>query len=327
MDEIAELKREGKLEEALEIAKGCMKSMVQVALSNSDNAMEYYVIQVAIIQHKLKAYEEEVQTIQKWLDYDIKPYRSDYRISLHKRLAKARELVAKTKGMDSKLYNDSWRNLIEVEQKEKEQNPKLARVSTGKTVMRVYFNHSKSKKSNKPRFIPLAEELASPSFVAVDFETANTQRVSACQIALVKVENGRVIDKYTTLIKPPEEYSYFEFTYLHGIDFEDTRQAPYWEEIAYKVQEFVGDLPVYAHNASFDSAVWRHLDEYYGTETLPKKFYCTYYTARRMIPGLANYKLPTVVKVCAPDYHLEHHRADSDAYACALIVYSLQQSL
>lgn len=39
-------------------------------------------------------------------------------------------------------------------------------------------------------------------FVAIDFETANTSRDSACAIGLVTVRNGRIIDEYYQLIRP-----------------------------------------------------------------------------------------------------------------------------
>ena len=43
------------------------------------------------------------------------------------------------------------------------------------------------------------------------------------------------------------------------------------------------------------------------------------------MPGLVNYKLPTVTAHLAPDFELDHHSADSDAEACALIVAALQR--
>ena len=91
------------------------------------------------------------------------------------------------------------------------------------------------------------------------------------------------------------------------------------------VSHFVDGATVYAHNAAFDSRVWRQLDEHFGTTTLPAPFFCSYRTAQRLIPGLPNYKLPTVLHACAPNYQLNHHRADSDAEACALIVCELQR--
>ncbi|MFK5211074.1 hypothetical protein ACI3QO_11560, partial [Propionibacterium freudenreichii] len=55
-------------------------------------------------------------------------------------------------------------------------------------------------------------------------------------------------------------------------------------------------------------------------------FFCSYLTARRMMPGLDNYRLPTVLERCAPHFVLDHHKADSDAEACALIVAALQSN-
>lgn len=159
----------------------------------------------------------------------------------------------------------------------------------------------------------------------MDFETANRMGgVSACQVALVKVEDGHITDRYTTFLRPPAGYDHFEFTYLHGISALDVVGAPTWAQVADQVAQFVDGAAVYAHNASFDRGVWRRLDEYFNIATLPPSFYCSYRTARSLRPGLVNYKLPTVAAEFAPEYRLNHHRADSDAEACALIVCGLQ---
>ena len=50
------------------------------------------------------------------------------------------------------------------------------------------------------------------TFVAIDFETANRHRESACAIAMVRVESGKIVHKEHRLIKPAIKY--FEFTYL-----------------------------------------------------------------------------------------------------------------
>ncbi|WP_408640157.1 3'-5' exonuclease [Cutibacterium equinum] len=174
--------------------------------------------------------------------------------------------------------------------------------------------------------IPTAAQLADQEFVAIDFETANRMGgVSACQLAMVKVVDGQVIDRFNTLIRPPRGWDSFEFTYLHGISAADVRTSPMWPSVADDVSHFVAGATVYAHNAMFDSRVWRQLDEYFGTLTLPSPFFCSYRTAQRLIPGLPNYKLPTVLHACDPSYRLNHHRADSDAEACALIVCQLQR--
>ncbi len=177
------------------------------------------------------------------------------------------------------------------------------------------------------KWIPSAGTLLHDAFVTVDFETANrVGGASACQVALVRVEGGEVVDEFCTYLKPPEEFIVFEFSHIHGIDRGDVEDAPSWFDIADRVVEFVADAPVYAHNATFDASVWRGLDRYYFTGTYPEAFYCTCRMARRLLPELSDHRLPTVAEYCAPGFTLNHHRADSDALACAHIVAHLQRS-
>lgn len=187
---------------------------------------------------------------------------------------------------------------------------------------------SYSRRGKGSRWVAPQRTLLSPSFVSVDFETANRKGgASACQIALAKVANGEVIETATSLLKPPPGFDSFEFTYLHGIRKSDVKDPPLWSQIVDDVREFIGTLPVYAHNAEFDSRVWRDLDRYYGVTSLPQVFYCSYRTAQAIVPGLPNYKLPTVVGELAPDFKLNHHEAESDAEACALIIAALQRKI
>lgn len=344
-DEISRLKRENHLNEALEIATGCMDAMIAAAQRDPYYALDYYVIEVAKIQNKTKDFRAEIATIQRWLDLNIPPIRDDYRINLKKRLAKANANVAKEEGRDPSSFTAEWKKYLELEKEEKKRikhyGPEKL-VSSGRSRANPDLVYSGGKnypanprRSNQRRdlqyakYIPSRRILTKRTFVAVDFETANrTSGVSACQIALVKVSNGRVVDEFTTLILPPRGYRYFEFTKIHGISLTDvlSTAAPTWPQIAQYVASFVGKLPVYAHNASFDAGVWDDLDSFYGTVTKPKSIYCTYRTAQRLVEGLNNYKLPTVVGYLSPGFQLNHHKADSDAEACAAIVIAMQSN-
>lgn len=327
-DEIARFKREQRLDEALALARGCMEAMVQTAVNNPANAMEHYVIQVAVIQRKMKAYRDETLTIETWLATGIPAQREDHRLELRKRMAKAQELLARQEGRDSTVHYQEWKRLVELEKDLKtadSEDPAPVRSAsvTGRSATRAGTGYGSRPRSSW--LIPGHADLLSPVFVAVDFETANRRGgVAACQIALVKVVDGVVVDRFSTLLKPPSGWDVFEFTYLHGISHRDTRKAPAWGQVAQQVAAFVAGVPVYAHNATFDARVWRELDKYFGTTSVPDNVYCTYRLAERALPGLDNYKLPTVSRHCAPSFRLEHHRADSDAEACALIVSTIQ---
>ena len=176
------------------------------------------------------------------------------------------------------------------------------------------------------KYIPSKSKLLRSEYVCVDFETANrVQGASACQVAMVKVADGEVTDAFCTYLRPPEEHIVFEFSHIHGIYRGDVEDAPSWFDIADDVVAFVGGAPVYAHNATFDASVWRGLDRYYFTGTLPDEFYCTARMSRRLLPQLPDHTLPTVTAYCAPGFALNHHRADSDALACAHIVAQFQR--
>lgn len=326
VSDISALKRSGDLSRALVIACGCMDAMIASARLNPVNVAEYYVTQVAIIQHKQKDYLGEVETIERWLALGLPAPRDDFRLELRKRLAKGHEMLAKQRGEDPSQYNAQWKHFVELEKAAKAAQKGLAPVSaTGRSAMSPDVSYARPQSRQRSSWVAPPEVLALPSFVAVDFETANRQGgESACQIALVKISGGRVVERASTLIKPPPGFERFEFTYLHGISARDVRRAPMWPDIVSWVAGFHGGLPVYAHNAAFDARVWRELDAFFGTRTLPQSFFCSYRTAQHMVPGLENYKLPTVTKALVPGFTLNHHRADSDAEACALVVAALQ---
>lgn len=322
-EEISSLKRAKEIDKALLLAQGCMQVMIEASQVNTDYVMEYYVIEVAKIQHQKKSYSDEISTIEKWLALDLPAPRQDYRLNLLKRRAKAQELLAKSQGQDFQPYYDEWKRLVELE-KQESQRKKGAQTSSGRSLAEnaLYARHS----TGQSRLIPTDDELLGETFCTVDFETANrASGASACQIALLRVINGRITDGFSTLLRPPVGLNHFEFTHLHGIGPRDVATAPTWPDVSERIANFVGGSPIYAHNAAFDSRVWRDLDDFYATHTLPLAFFCSYRTAQRHIPHLSDYKLPTVVSFCAPGYRLDHHRAYSDAEACALIVAELQR--
>lgn len=326
VDRIDALKRAGDLEAALGLATGCMHAMIEVAQRHPASVMEHYVIQVTIIQHKMRAFRDEVRTIEQYLALGLPAARADHRINLHKRLAKAHELWAKAEGKPSAMYQQDWRRLVEEEKTVKQaMDADLAgsRTTSGRTA----FHGTTRERSagGRSAFVPYPAEFASRSFVAVDFETANNHGSSACQIGVVKFRDGRVVGRFTTLLRPPAGHDEFIYTHIHGITGGDVVNAPAWPEVAGRVARLVAGDPVYAHNASFDRKVWAALDDYFGTATLPARFYCSYRIAQQLLPGLENYKLPTVLAACAPRIRLTHHAADSDAEACGWIIHTLQQ--
>lgn len=164
-----------------------------------------------------------------------------------------------------------------------------------------------------------------PSFVAMDFETANKDKRSACALSLVKFStDGRVMEKYYTLLKPYYDCDEFIFTDLHGIDEYDVRDAPEWEDVFDFVNYFVDDLPLVAHNMEFDKEVMDDVSVAYGVPMIVNETYCTYELSQRHIHTTENRRLPSIYKYFFPGETFEHHQALDDAVACGEIFHRMK---
>jgi DNA polymerase-3 subunit epsilon len=154
------------------------------------------------------------------------------------------------------------------------------------------------------------------TFVALDFETADYGRESACTVGLVKVRGTRIVQEARCLIRPPRQT--FVFSYLHGITWEDVVEEPAFRTIWLKVRPILHDAEfLVAHNASFDQAVLETCCEIARLRPPRLEFYCTMRLARRAW-GIYPTRLPDVCYCLG--LPLDHHDPLSDARACAHIV-------
>jgi DNA polymerase-3 subunit epsilon len=96
------------------------------------------------------------------------------------------------------------------------------------------------------------------NFTAIDFETATARHHSACAVGIVTVENGEIVDQYSTLIRPPNnEYLYWNIE-VHGIRPTDTASAPTFAELYPELRKRLHGRTVVAHNEAFDRSVLKH---------------------------------------------------------------------
>jgi DNA polymerase-3 subunit epsilon len=153
-------------------------------------------------------------------------------------------------------------------------------------------------------------------FAAIDFETADQGRDSACAAAIVVVEKGKIVRKAHALIRPPRRE--FVFSYIHGITWEDVAEKPRFGELWPEIRTLLREVDfIAAHNASFDRSVLHACCASAGVKPPEVKFLCTVKLARRLW-DIRPTKLPNVCsRLGIP---LNHHNAKSDALACAKIV-------
>lgn len=144
--------------------------------------------------------------------------------------------------------------------------------------MTVKKSPAKRTPARKPR-AAAPQPVLTGRFAALDFETADYGRDSACALSVVILEHNTIIETWTRLIRPPR--SSFVFTYIHGITWRDVQHQPtfgeLWPEVALRLEavDFIA-----AHNASFDRSVLHACCESAGHPPVTKPFLCTVKLAR-----------------------------------------------
>ncbi|MEQ1660442.1 MAG: 3'-5' exonuclease, partial [Hylemonella sp.] len=92
----------------------------------------------------------------------------------------------------------------------------------------------------------------------IDFETTGIspeQGARATEVAIVLVEQGRIVDRFQSLMNAGAHIPAF-ITQLTGISNAMVQAAPDASEVMRRASNFVGDAPMVAHNASFDRKFW-----------------------------------------------------------------------
>lgn len=153
-------------------------------------------------------------------------------------------------------------------------------------------------------------------FTAIDFETANYQGNSACQLGIAVVNDGEIVEEKSWLIKPPTKS--FVFSDLHGITYRMVREQPTFGQLWPAVRPYLERQILAAHNADFDLNVLTETLAYYQLPVPEIYAIDSLETARKAWPKLKNHKLSTVAAYL--EIELNHHEAGSDARACAEII-------
>jgi DNA polymerase-3 subunit epsilon len=162
----------------------------------------------------------------------------------------------------------------------------------------------------------------------IDFETTGlspAQGDRATEIAAVIVENGRVVDRYQSLMNAGVRVP-AHIEALTGISNAMIRSAPSAGEVMRDVSDFVGDLPIAAHNASFDAKFW---DAEFARiqRNRQQDFVCSLLLSRRLLPSAPSHKLGALVEYAKLPVAGRYHRALADAEMAASLLLRLEDEL
>lgn len=164
-------------------------------------------------------------------------------------------------------------------------------------------------------------------FVAFDTETTGflpgVDKI--IEIGAVRFVDGEVDAVYSTLVDPqmpiPPGASR-----VNGITDDMVRGKPRIEDLLQSLCDFCGNDVLVAHNAAFDTQFLAADYQRYEICTPRGVVLDTYPMAKKVLPGLANYKLGTLVQ------HLEiesagFHRAEEDATYCAKVLLKMVEKI
>jgi DNA polymerase-3 subunit epsilon len=161
------------------------------------------------------------------------------------------------------------------------------------------------------------EKIEGLNFTAIDFETANNARRSACALGVVKVVDGQISDAKHWFIKPdPFEVGFYQHR-VHGIGIEVLEDKPTFPEIWQEIKPYLSGQLLVAHNLSFDMFVLKDACEYFDLDFEFRAGFCTMHAAKANWVGELSYGLSYLASRIG--HQFKHHDALEDAVACALI--------
>ena len=159
-------------------------------------------------------------------------------------------------------------------------------------------------------------------YVAFDLETTGlyNRRDKIIEIGAVRMKNGEEIDRFQTFVDPGCRLEK-RTTDLTGITDDMLRGAPKIETVLPEFLKFVGDSPLVAHNADFDTSfiysACREQGIAYNLTSVD-----TLTISQNVLAELNKFTLDVVAKYFKLE-EFNHHRAGDDALICGKIMHKL----
>src|SRR2546426_2045456 len=97
-------------------------------------------------------------------------------------------------------------------------------------------------------------------WAAIDFETANADRASACALGLVVVQESQIVKRRSWLIRPSKVCFDLNNVMLHGITADDVAEMPtfaeLWDEVHSEIRGCPWSLTMRASTLASSGTHW-----------------------------------------------------------------------
>ncbi len=164
-------------------------------------------------------------------------------------------------------------------------------------------------------------------WVILDLETtgmAPERGSSVTEVAAWKVEGGDIVDSFVTFVDPGHAIP-GKITEITGIDDAMVAGAEPWSTVIHGLHEFMGDLPWFAHNQSFDARFIDHQCTMSGLDQAGGIRLCSLRLARRLLKGGRHNLSACVERLGVRGAPV--HRAEADVDATHQVILALMAQL
>ena len=177
---------------------------------------------------------------------------------------------------------------------------------------------------------PTNDSLMDTTYVVFDTETTGFNAAGVDQmieIGAVKIKNGEIIDRFDTLIDPKRHIPN-KITELTFITDAMVAGCPNEEDATKMFLDWIGDLPLVAHNAKFDISFMEMSMKKYNLGEFKSTVIDTLELSRTLDQGYSRHSLSALVKRYNVPFDEEaHHRADYDAEGTAHVFHKMLEKL
>ncbi|MEG0367874.1 MAG: exonuclease domain-containing protein [Coprobacillus sp.] len=159
-------------------------------------------------------------------------------------------------------------------------------------------------------------------YCVLDLETTGLSPINdmIIEVGILKIRDGQIVDKYTQLINPEREISYF-ITKLTGITNQMVQYMPPIYAIKYEVLDFIRDDIIIGHNTAFDlSFIANKFDM-----DIENEYMDTVQFSRKVYPKMKHHRLTDMVELL--DLSNNEHRAIADCIATHELYEHLKQMI
>lgn len=171
-------------------------------------------------------------------------------------------------------------------------------------------------------------------YIAIDTETTGLdyEFCSIIEVTAIKYHDGKQIDKFTSLVKPPLRHfwrsddgeNWTECRYyidafisnLTGITNEMLETAPAPDDVIPAFIDFLGDSVLIGHNVNFDINFLYDTAFRIGSKPITNNFVDTLRIARKVFPNLPHHRLSDIAEACNIAIS-QAHRSEADTFVTA----------